>query len=103
MGEKLLDLGGVVPHQTLGTIKNLLKHEPVVRGAVGDALRHDRSWLLDIVTRELDPILKLRNPGAHSEVTSASELEVTRRTIIGVGREGLLDRIAHVRMRAITT
>jgi hypothetical protein len=101
VGEKLLDLGGVVPHQTLGTIKNLLKHEPVVRGAVGDALRHDRSWLLDIVTRELDPILKLRNPGAHSEVTSASELEVIRRTIMGIGREGLLGRVAYARMRTI--
>ena len=98
---KLLDLSGVVPHQTLGMIKNLLKHEPIVRGAVGEALRHDRSWLLDILTRELDLILEIRNPGAHSETTSASELEVIRRTIMGVGREGLLGRMAYARMRKV--
>lgn len=98
---QLLNLGGMVPHQTLGTIKNLLEHESIVRGTLGKALRQDRSWLLDMLIRELEPILELRNSGAHSKTTFASELEAARRTIMGIGREGLLDRIARARMRAL--
>ena len=70
-----------------------------MRGAVAKTMPHERSWILEILTRELDSIIELRNPGAHSETTSSSELEVIRRTIIGVGREGLLGHMAHTRMR----
>ena len=98
---RLIDLGGEVPHQTLGTIKNLLQHEAVVRGAVGRALTSERSWMLDVLTRELDAIIDLRNAGAHSETTSSVELEAIRRTILGIGREGLLGRMAYARMRTV--
>jgi hypothetical protein len=97
---RLLDLGGVVPHQTLGSIKHLLERQDVVQASVRKAMQHDHSWVLGMLTRELEPIIELRNAGAHSETTSASTLEGVRRKILGVGGEGLLGRLVRVRLRA---
>lgn len=97
---RLLDLGGLVPHQTLGTIKHLLEHQDIVQAAIKEAFRHDRDWVLSILPRALNPLLELRNPGAHWKTTSAQQLEEPRRTILGVGCEGLLEKVVRVGMRA---
>ncbi len=39
---RTLDLGGTLPHQTLGTLKNLLQHNGVVRGQLPVALSQGR-------------------------------------------------------------
>jgi len=97
---RLLDLGGTVPHQTLGTLKHLLEREDIVKGAAKAAFRHDRDWVLSQLPGALGPIIELRNPGAHSEATPAAALEKPRREILGVGCEGLLDRIVRMGLRA---
>jgi hypothetical protein len=88
-----LDLGGVVPHQTLGSIKHLLERQDVLQASVRKAMQHDHSWVLGMLTREMEPIIDLRNAGAHSKTTSASTLEAVRRKIVGLGGEGLLGRL----------
>ena len=99
-GGRLLDLGGVVPHQTLGTIGHLLEHQDMVQAAVRKALPNDQNWVLGMLPRELAPIIELRNPGAHWDTTSASKIEATRRKILGVGCEGLLEKVVRVGLRA---
>jgi hypothetical protein len=97
---RLLDLGGTVPHQSLGTVVHLLEHQDLVQAAVRRAMPVDHNWLLGLLPRELGPIRDLRNPGAHSEATSASALEASRRTILGIGCEGLLERLVRARLRS---
>lgn len=98
---RLLDLGGAVPHQTLGTLCHLLEHQDVVQTAVRRVLTHDHSWVLGVLPREIKPIVALRNAGAHSETTGAAELEEVRRRILGIGREGLLVQLVRVGMRGV--
>ena len=97
---RLLDLAGTVPHQTLGTLCHLLERQDLVQAAVRQAMPHDYKWVTDMLPRELAPIVELRNPGAHSDTTSASKLEATRAEILGVGCEGLLEKVVRVGMRA---
>ena len=97
---RLLDLGGTVPHQTLGTLKRLLEREDIVQATVRKAMPHDHSWVLGVLPRELGAIVDLRNASAHSETTSAPELDGVRRKILGVGGEGLLGQVVRVRLRA---
>ena len=97
---RLLDLGGVVSHQTLGTIRHVLEHSDILQAGVKKAMPHDHSWLLGVLPRELEPILELRNAGAHSETTSALSLQRARRNVLGIGSEGLLSRIVRTRLRS---
>ncbi|MEX2472083.1 MAG: hypothetical protein WEA34_07890, partial [Gemmatimonadota bacterium] len=94
-----LDLGGVVPHQTLGAIRNLLEHEPVVQAGLRTQFPHDHAWLLGVLPRELRRLAEFRNAGAHAGVTDAAELAEVRRGVLGVGQEGLLGRVVRVGMR----
>ena len=95
-----IDLGGDVRHQSLGTMKHMLEHEHIVQEGVRHAMRHDHSWVLGVLPRELERLIKLRNAGAHSEVTRASELEGVRRKVVGIGEEGLISKLVRVRMRS---
>ena len=97
---RLLDLAGVVPHQSLGTVVHLLEHQELVQAAVRRAMPVDHNWVLGLLPRELGPIRDLRNPGAHSEATSAGALETARRGILGIGCEGLLEKLVRARLRA---
>lgn len=97
---RMLDLGGAVPHQTLGSICHLLEHQDIVQGGVRKALPHDQNWVLGMLPRELAPIIELRNPGAHWDTTSAAKLEGARRRILGIGSEGVLAQLVRVRLRA---
>ena len=96
---RLLDLAGVVPHQSLGTVVHLLEHQELVQAAVRRAMPVDHNWVLGLLPRELGPIRDLRNPGAHSEATSAGALETARRGILGIGCEGLLEKLVRARLR----
>ena len=97
---RLLDLGGEVPHQTLGTLLHLLKHEDLVRESVRKSMPNDYGWMLDILVREAEPLRDFRNSGAHAESLSANQIEPVRRTVLGIGCEGLLERLVRVRLRA---
>jgi hypothetical protein len=97
---RLLDLGGAVPHQSLGSIVHLLEHQDLVQAAVRRAMPVDQNWVLGLLPRELGPIRDLRNPGAHSEATTAGAIEAARRRILGIGCEGLLEKLVRTRMRA---
>ena len=94
-----LDLGAPVPHQTLGTLRNLLEHEGTVRGTLERALRHDASWLKDQLPYRLKRLVELRNPAAHSEPVSADVLAHEREAIVGIGQEGLLVRLVRAKLR----
>jgi hypothetical protein len=97
---RAVDLAGRVPHQPLGTLRNLLQHEAVVRRALGAAYPHDATWLLGQLPHELAPLLEVRNPAAHDEVMGAERIARERERVLGIGCEGLLVRLARVRLRA---
>ncbi len=94
-----LDLGGAVPHQTLGTIRTLLAQEGPVQAAIRQQMPHDHSWILGILPRELEKLVELRNAGAHSEGVSAETLAPIREMVLGVGREGRVGRVVRARGR----
>jgi len=96
---RALDLGGVVPHQTLGAMRNLLEHEGRVQTALRQQLLHDHSWVLGVLPRQLDRLTELRNAGAHSGVTRTADLDAIRRQVLGIGEDGLLARVVRVGMR----
>jgi hypothetical protein len=96
---RTLDLGDVVPHQTLGTMRNLLEHEGRVQTALRQQLPHDHSWVLGVLPRQLDRLTELRNAGAHSGVTRTADLDAIRRQVLGIGEDGLLARVVRVGMR----
>lgn len=95
---RTLDLGGAVPHQTLGAIRNLLEHEPVVQAAVRTRFPGSHRWLLGVLPRELGRLAEFRNAGAHAAVTDAAGLAEVRRAVMGVGQEGLVAKLARVGM-----
>ena len=96
---RLIDLGGQVPHQTLGALKRLLEHEQIVQSGVKQAMRHDHNWVLGVLPRELAALTELRNRGAHADVTRAAELEGVRRAVVGIAGEGLLNKLVRARLR----
>lgn len=96
---RLLDLGGAVPHQTLGVLRNLLEHEPVVQRAVRAYFPSDHGWLLGVLPGRLQRLAEFRNAGAHARVTEAAGLAAVRREVLGIGEEGVLGKLVRVGMR----
>jgi hypothetical protein len=97
---RLIDLGGTVPHQSLGTMRRLIEHSQVLQAAFRKAAPHDQVWVLTMLPHELGPVIELRNASAHSTVTSADQLEPVRRSILGIGCGGLLERLVRARLRS---
>ncbi len=96
---RLLDLGAVVPHQTLGTMINLLQHnESVRRGVRAMFTQGDAQFLLKEAAAHLAPIAAKRNPAAHSERLSRDEAKQIRQQVLGIGEYGLICRIARLKM-----
>jgi hypothetical protein len=94
-----LDLGANVPHQSLGAIINALEHNEDVRRGVRATFSHsDAQFLLGEAVHHLAPIAKLRNPAAHSARLSRAEAGKLREQILGIGRDGLICRIARLKM-----
>lgn len=90
---RTVDAGGHVPHQSLGTLRNLLEHEGTVRTALKSALGRDGEWLVDELPYQLKPIVEMRNPAAHDALADPQEVRHRRRRILGIGCEGLLVRV----------
>lgn len=96
---RIVDLGRVVPHQTLGAIRNLLQHNDVVRKALRTALNTDANWLIGQVAPQLEGLRRLRNPAAHSETTGRVLVSEWRERVLGIGQEGLIVQLGRVRLR----
>jgi len=95
-----LDLAAAVPHQTLGTVVTLLKHDDLVKRALPKALPHDAKWLLGDLPAQLESLATLRNPAAHSALLDRDRAVQLREQVMGIGCEGLVVRLARASMRA---
>jgi len=89
-----------VPHQSLGTIRHLLKDSETIRQPIRTVLPHDWRWLEGELPAQLEPILDLRNPAAHERTVAREEMGRLRQSILGIGCEGLLVRIVRTKLRA---
>jgi hypothetical protein len=97
---RALDVGGVVAHLTLGTIRNLLLHNDVVQRALRKSLPQDANWLIGQVPAQLEALVELRNPGAHSAGTGRRTVSEWRERLLGIGQDGLLVMLGRARLRA---
>lgn len=97
--EGLLDLGGRVSHQSLGTIRKLLDDD-TTRQPLRTALPHDWRWLEGELPAQLEPIRDLRNPAAHDRSVAREEMGRLRQSVLGIGCEGLLIRIVRAKLRS---
>jgi hypothetical protein len=94
-----LDLARTVAHQPLGTIAHLLRNDDVLRKGVRTAFQHDWKWLEGQLPAQLDPVVALRNPAAHSAAVARDRAAAIREQVLGIGCEGLIVQLARVRMR----
>jgi hypothetical protein len=95
-----LDLGGSVPHQSLGVIRTLLEREPTVRQALRLLLpAADLTWLTGQLPLQLAGLTEIRNRAAHAEPVSRAAATSIRAEVLGVGGEGLSVQIARVKGR----
>jgi hypothetical protein len=96
-----LDLGQSVSHQSLGAIGHLLDREALVQKGVKTALQKDSQWLLsDSFQRHLGDLIKLRNPAAHWEITTADIVGERRQQLLGIGCEGFLVRLIRAKVNS---
>jgi hypothetical protein len=99
---KPLDLGDTVPHQTLGTILNLLRHDDTFARALKLAFaQSDWKWLLGELPSRLEPIVAVRNMAAHGSTSTRRDVEELRAQVLGIGCEGLIVQVARVRLRNV--
>lgn len=98
------DLGEAVPHQTLGALITTLQHNEDVRRGIravfGDT---DASTIIGLIPHHLDPLAKRRNPAAHSARLDFRTISELRADIVGIGREGLLNQLARLKLRSSRT
>jgi hypothetical protein len=94
------DVRDPVRHQTLGQLRTLLEHEPTVRTSLRSALSRDGDWLVGTLPSQLAVLEELRNPAAHSVATAREQVGEARETVLGIGCEGLIVKLAAVRRRA---
>jgi hypothetical protein len=97
--DRILDLGGRVSHQSLGTIRKLLDDD-TTRQPLRTALPHDWRWLEGELPAQLEPIRDLRNPAAHDRTVAREEMGRLRQSVLGIGCEGLLVRIVRAKLRS---
>jgi len=97
-----LDLGGTVPHQTLGALRHMLEREGVVQSGLRQQLPHDHAWILGLLPKQLARLTDLRNASAHTESVRSTELDQVRREVLGIGEEGMLAKLVRARLRAGT-
>jgi hypothetical protein len=90
-----------VPHLTLGALRSLLERSTDTAAVVRAGLaRPDADWLLGTLPRQLARLVELRNPAAHSHAAARETVLGAREEIVGIGHEGLIVRIARVKLRA---
>lgn len=97
-----LDLAGPVPHQALGTVVNLLRHDDALPRCLKAAFNQpDAQWLLGQLPHHLKPVVDVRNPAAHVAALTRESVTDTRAQVLGIGCEGLVVQLARIRMRAL--
>jgi hypothetical protein len=96
---KPLNVGGRVPHQSLGVLRYLLEDD-AVRRALRAAVPQHGNWLTGILPTRLQILADLRNAAAHSASTAREQVSGAREEILGIGQEGLVVQIARAKMRA---
>lgn len=97
---RVLDLGGHVPHQTIGALRKLLRHEATIRTQMKKALSHESAlWMCEAVPDRLSLLAELRNPSAHGGRASREAISDLRDEVLGIGTEGLITKLATVKER----
>ena len=71
----------------------------MVQSGLRQQLRHDYGWVLGAMLTDLDKLVDLRNEGAHETVIGLDALESVRERVVGIGCEGMLARLARVKLR----
>lgn len=96
-----LDLGHRVAHQPLGKLAHLLSEDAVLNKLLKVTYPHDYKWLTGELPSHLAPIVAVRNPAAHSEATTRAAVDSIRESVLGIGHEGLISKLARIRIRAL--
>jgi hypothetical protein len=96
---RTVDLGLRIPPQSLGTLEILLEKKPVIQKGVRMVFPHDHGWVLGELPHALKRIVEIRNPAAHARKTTRDTLMLRRAEIMGIGCEGLIVRLARVKLR----
>ena len=94
---KPLDVGGRVPHQSLGALRYLLEDD-AVRRALRAALSQHGTWLTGILPVRLEVLADLRNAAAHSATTEGEQVSDAREEILGSGKDGLIAQVARAKL-----
>jgi hypothetical protein len=95
------DLARDVPHQSLGVVVNLLRHDPALKRCINAAFpQHDARWMLGELPHHLAPVVALRNPAAHAAASARHDVAEMRGKVLGIGCEGLITQLARIRLRA---
>jgi hypothetical protein len=97
---KRLEIGGRVPHQSLGALRHLLEDD-TVRRALRAALPQHGTWLTGILPSRLEILADLRNAAAHSASTARDQISGAREEILGIGQDALIAQIARAKMRGL--
>lgn len=98
---RLVDLGDVASHLTLGAIRHLLERDDLMQKAVRAAFSGaDGNWLLGQLPYQLAPLVELRNPAAHSAALDRERATRQREAVLGIGCEGLIVQLARVKLRS---
>ena len=97
-----IDLGDVVPHQSLGTLVTLLSKNTEIRKAIPVAFQQkaDADFIMGELSTYLGQIADRRNPAAHSAKMTREDCLALRERIMGIGQEGMISRIARAKMRS---
>ena len=97
---KRIDIGGRVPHQSLGALRHLLEDDTVGR-AVRSVLPQHGGWLTGVLPTRLEVLADLRNAAAHSASTAREQVSEAREEILGIGWEGLIVQIIRAKLQVI--
>lgn len=89
---RLVDLGGRVPHQTLGSLTRLLQEESVAKKALQAIAPQHVTYFTDEyqLPSHLQRVKTFRNPAAHSSSSDRAALLELRRWLLGIGEAGAL-------------
>ncbi|HEX9165352.1 MAG TPA: hypothetical protein VF862_05550 [Gemmatimonadales bacterium] len=94
-----IDLGGPVAHQSLGTLQFLLKKDELMIRQVRTVFANQVAFLLGSLPGQLNQLVEVRNPGAHSAPVSAARVQEIRSAVLGIGCDGLINQIARVKLQ----
>ena len=93
-----VDLTGHVPHQSVGSLRELLLRSSQLRSALKRTFTDpaQQDYLLRALPEELQKLGAVRNRAAHSETITIDALGPLRDAVVGVGTEGILARLARL-------